>query len=192
MKAFCMMAALAAMTRHVAAGTRGRRQGHCLYGRAVRGHRGQDRAGLREEDGHQGELVKAGAGELDDRLKAEKGRQDGRRDLVGRRRHPAGQPRSARHLYPWQIADKVFPEVKPTGKWTPFTLIATSFIINTSMLAPLTGRVTCRTLANPGRQEQISSPVSTNPPRPTSSWRRWRSRDLSKGWDLYSRILDNT
>lgn len=192
MKAFCMMAALAAMTLYASPPARAADGKVIVYTAAPQEIVDKIVPAFEKKTGIKVELVKAGAGELINRLKAEKGRQtadviwsvggdilQANPDLLGTYT-PAG-------------ADKVFPEVKPTGKWTPFTLIATSFIINTSMLAPADRPRTWQDLASPKYKGKISI---ARLDKSSSSYIQLAALlqidGIDKGWDLYSRILDNT
>jgi iron(III) transport system substrate-binding protein len=138
------------------------------------------------------ELIKAGAGELLNRLKAEKGRQtadvlwsvggeilQANPDLFG-----SYQPKES---------DKIIAAVRPTGNWTPFTVVATSFVVNTTELAEADRPKTWQDLADPKYKGRISI---ARLDKSSSAYIQLAGLlqiyGLDKGWDLYSRILDNT
>lgn len=138
------------------------------------------------------ELIKAGAGELINRLKAEKGRQTA--DVLW---SVGGEIMQANPdlfgAYTPKDSDKIVPEVKPSGTWTPFTVVATSFVINTNELAEADRPKTWEDLADPKYKGKISiARVDKSSSAYIQLAAVLQIYGLDKGWDLYSRILDNT
>jgi iron(III) transport system substrate-binding protein len=138
------------------------------------------------------ELIKAGAGELLSRLKAEKGRQTS--DVLW---SVGGEIIQANPdlftAYEPKDFDKIFPEIRPSGKWTPFTVVATSFVVNTKELAEADRPKTWQDLANPKYKGRISI---ARLDKSSSAYIQLATvlqvYGQDKGWDLYSKILDNT
>ena len=138
------------------------------------------------------ELIKAGAGELINRLKAEKNRQTA--DVLW---SVGGEILQANPdlfgSYTPKDADKIVPEVKPSGNWTPFTVVATSFVVNTSELAEADRPKTWEDLADPKYKDKISI---ARLDKSSSAYIQLAALlqiyGLDKGWDLYSKIMDNT
>lgn len=138
------------------------------------------------------ELVKAGAGELINRLKAEKGRTaadvlwsvggevlQGNPDLF--------------EAYAPKDADKIVAEVRSKGKWTPFTVVATAFSVNTQQLTEAQRPKTWADLAKPELKGKVSI---ARLDKSSSSYIQLATLlqvyGVDKGWDLYSKIMDNT
>jgi iron(III) transport system substrate-binding protein len=138
------------------------------------------------------ELVKAGAGELINRLKAEKGRAAA--DVmwsVGSEVLQANPDLFA--AYTPKDADKIVEAVRSKGKWTPFTVVATAFSVNTQMLAEAQRPKTWTDLAKPEYKGKISV---ARLDKSSSSYIQLAAvlqiYGLDKGWELYSKIMDNT
>jgi iron(III) transport system substrate-binding protein len=138
------------------------------------------------------ELVKAGAGELINRVKAEKGRKAA--DVVW---SVGGEVLQANPdlfaPYTPKEADKIVAEVRSTGKWTPFTVVATAFSVNTQQLAEAQRPKTWTDLAKPEYKGKISI---ARLDKSSSSYIQLAALlqiyGLDKGWALYGKIMDNT
>jgi iron(III) transport system substrate-binding protein len=138
------------------------------------------------------ELVKAGAGELVNRVKAEKGRTAA--DVVW---SVGGEVLQANpdlfQAYTPKDADKIVAEVRSKGKWTPFTVVATAFSVNTQLLSEAQRPKTWLDLAKPEYKGKISV---ARLDKSSSSYIQLAALlqiyGLDKGWDLYSKIMDNT
>ncbi|SJZ91436.1 extracellular solute-binding protein [Consotaella salsifontis] len=138
------------------------------------------------------DVVKAGAGELINRLKAEKGRETV--DVlwsVGSEVIEANP--DLFQAYKPKESDKIVKEVATEGVWTPFTVVATSFIINTDQLAEGERPKTWKDLAKPEYEGMVSI---ARLDKSSSSYIQLATLlqiyGVDEGWDLYSRILDNT
>ncbi|MGV0819506.1 extracellular solute-binding protein [Martelella sp. AMO21009] len=148
--------------------------------------------GFEAESGMQVELIKAGAGELINRLKAEKGRETS--DVLW---SVGGEILQANPDlfgdYQPEGSDHIVEAVRPDGKWTPFTVIATSFVINTDELSEDEWPRTWEDLAKPEYKDRVSI---ARLDKSSSAYIQLATvlqiYGLEKGWDLYSRILDNT
>jgi iron(III) transport system substrate-binding protein len=138
------------------------------------------------------ELVKAGAGELINRVKAEKGRMAA--DVVW---SVGGEVLQANpdlfQPYTPNEADKIVAEVRSKGKWTPFTVVATAFSVNTQQLTELQRPKTWLDLAKPEYKGKISI---ARIDKSSSSYIQLATLlqiyGLDKGWELYGKIMDNT
>jgi iron(III) transport system substrate-binding protein len=138
------------------------------------------------------ELVKAGAGELINRLKAEKGRAGA--DVlwsVGSEILQANP--TLFDAYTPKDADKIVPEVRSKGKWTPFTVVATAFSVNTQMLPEAQRPKTWLDLTKPEYKGKISV---ARIDKSSSSYIQLAALlqiyGLDKGWEIYGKIMDNT
>jgi iron(III) transport system substrate-binding protein len=138
------------------------------------------------------ELVKAGAGELINRVKAEKGRTAA--DVVW---SVGGEVLQANpdlfQDYTPAETDKIVAEVRSKGKWTPFTVVATAFSVNTQQLSEAQRPKTWMDLAKPEYKGKISI---ARIDKSSSSYIQLATLlqiyGLDKGWDLYGKIMDNT
>lgn len=137
------------------------------------------------------ELVKAGAGELINRLKAEKGRTGA--DVfwsVGSEVLQANP--DLFEAYTPKDADKIVPEVRSKGKWTPFTVVATAFSVNTQMLPPAQRPKTWLDLTKPEYKGKISV---ARLDKSSSSYIQLAALlqiyGVEKGWEIYGKIMDN-
>jgi iron(III) transport system substrate-binding protein len=138
------------------------------------------------------ELVKAGAGELINRVKAEKGRMAA--DVVW---SVGGEVLQANpdlfQTYTPNEAEKIVAEVRSKGKWTPFTVVATAFSVNTQQLSEAQRPKTWLDLAKPEYKGKISI---ARIDKSSSSYIQLATLlqiyGLDKGWELYGKIMDNT
>jgi iron(III) transport system substrate-binding protein len=138
------------------------------------------------------ELVKAGAGELINRIKAEKGRQAA--DVLW---SVGGEVLQANpdlfEAYTPKDADKIVAEVRAKGKWTPFTVVATAFSVNTQQLTEAQRPKTWVDLTKPEYKGKISV---ARLDKSSSSYIQLATLlqiyGQDKGWDIYSKIMDNT
>ena len=137
------------------------------------------------------ELVKAGSGELINRLKAEKGRQTA--DVIW---SVAGEVLEANNAlftkYSPDNARYIADAFKIDDAWVPFTAVATSFGINTKLLTPAQYPRSWTDLAKPIYKGKISA---ARPDKSGSAFIQLATilqlYGEEKGWELYTRILDN-
>lgn len=137
------------------------------------------------------ELVKAGSGELINRLKAEKGRQTA--DVIWA---VAGEVLEANNSlftkYAPDNAKFIADAFKIDDAWVPFTAVATSFGVNTKLLAPAQYPKSWIDLANPVYKGKISA---ARPDKSGSAFIQLATilqlYGEDKGWELYTKILDN-
>ncbi len=138
------------------------------------------------------ELIKGGSGDLINRLKAEKGRQAA--DVLFSVSTEVIEANSA--LFSKFTPDNVkylSSVFKVNDAAVPFTAVANSFGVNTKQLTPAQYPKTWVDLGNPMYKGKIS------PGRPDKSGSAFIQLALilqiygeEKGWDVYSKILDNT
>jgi iron(III) transport system substrate-binding protein len=138
------------------------------------------------------ELVKAGAGELINRLKAEKGRVGA--DVIWSVGSEVLQANpDLFEAYTPKDADRIVPEVRSKGKWTPFTVVATAFSVNTQMLPENARPKTWIDLTKPEYKGKISV---ARLDKSSSSYIQLAALlqiyGLEKGWEIYGKIMDNT
>lgn len=137
------------------------------------------------------ELVKAGSGELINRLKAEKGRQTA--DVIW---SVAGEVLEANSTlftkYAPENAKFIADAFKIDDAWVPFTAVATSFGVNTKLLTPAQYPKSWTDLANPAYKGKISA---ARPDKSGSAYIQLATilqlYGEDKGWELYAKILDN-
>jgi len=137
------------------------------------------------------ELVKAGSGELINRLKAEKGRQTA--DVIW---SVAGEVLEANNAlftkYSPDNARFIADAFKIDDAWVPFTAVATSFGVNTKLLTPAQYPRSWSDLAKPIYKGKISA---ARPDKSGSAFIQLATilqlYGEDKGWELYARILDN-
>lgn len=137
------------------------------------------------------ELVKAGAGELINRIKAEKGRQAA--DVLW---SVGGEVLQANpdlfEAYTPKDSDKIVAEVRSKGKWVPFTVIATAFSVNTQQLTEAQRPKTWLDLTKPEYKGKISV---ARLDKSSSSYIQLAALlqiyGIDKGWEIYGKIMDN-
>lgn len=137
------------------------------------------------------ELVKAGSGELINRLKAEKGRQGA--DVIW---SVAGEVLEANAaLFTKHAPDNarfIAEAFRIDDAWVPFTAVCSSFGVNTKLLTPAQYPKTWADLANPQLKGRISA---ARPDKSGSAFIQLATilqiYGEDKGWELYTRILDN-
>ena len=137
------------------------------------------------------ELVKAGSGELINRLKAEKGRQGA--DVIW---SVAGEVLEANGAlftkYAPENAKFIAEAFRIDDAWVPFTAVCSSFAVNTKLLTPAQYPKTWADLANPALKGKISA---ARPDKSGSAFIQLATIlqifGEDKGWELYTKILDN-
>lgn len=137
------------------------------------------------------ELVKAGSGELINRLKAEKGRQSA--DVIW---SVAGEVLEANGALFTKVAldnaKFIADAFKIDDAWVPFTAVCSSFGVNTKLLTAAQYPKTWADLAKPEYKGKISA---ARPDKSGSAYIQLATilqiYGEDKGWELYRKILDN-
>jgi len=137
------------------------------------------------------ELVKAGSGELINRLKAEKGRATA--DVIW---SVAGEVLEANNAlftkYAPDNARFIAEPFRIDDAWVPFTAVCSSFGVNTKLLTPAQYPRTWTALAEPSWKGKIAA---ARPDKSGSAFIQLATilqiYGEDKGWALYAKILDN-